>query len=237
MKQPCEAAPIGAYSEFQNLEVFACGIQGLHDTLKLKRRFSMGTVVIAILVIVIFLVLWLVAVYNRLVGLRNQVKNSWSQIDVQLQRRYDLIPNLVETVKGYMTYEKGTLEAVISARNQAVAARQMVEKGGGPTEGSLKELMAAESTLQGSLGHLFALAENYPQLKASEPMQRLQEELSSTENKIAFARQSYNDQVMGYNTAQQTFPAVLVAGVFGHHPADLYEIANAEARQAVKVSF
>ncbi len=187
--------------------------------------------------IVALLAIWLIALYNRLVGMRNMVKNAWSQIDIQLQRRYDLIPNLIETVKGYMTYEKGTLEAVINARNQASAARKAIEQSGGPTEGSLKELIAAESTLKGSLGNLFALAENYPQLKASEPMQRLQEELSSTENKIAFSRQGYNDQAMLYNTAQQTFPAVLVAGVFGHHPADLYQVTDAEARKAVKVAF
>jgi LemA protein len=197
----------------------------------------MGTFLIVLIVLIVLFVFWLIAAYNRLVTLRNQVKNSWSQIDVQLQRRYDLIPNLIETVKGYMTYERGTLEAVVNARNQASAARQAIEKSGGPTEGSLKELLAAESTLKGSLGQLFALAENYPQLKASEPMQRLQEELSSTENKIAFARQSYNDQAMGYNTAQQTIPVVFVAGMFGHHPADLYEVSDAEARKAVKVSF
>lgn len=193
--------------------------------------------IISILVIIVLIVLWLVGIYNRLVNLRNQVKNAWSQIDVQLQRRYDLIPNLVETVKGYMTYEKGTLEAVINARSQAMAARQSVEQSGGPTEGSIKELLAAESTLKGAMGNFFALAENYPQLRASENMQRLQEELSSTENKIAFARQAYNDQVLSYNTAQQVFPAVMVAAMFGHKPADLYEVADVEAKKAVKVSF
>ena len=197
----------------------------------------MGTLMITLVAVIVLVIIWLIAAYNRLVTLRNQVKNSWSQIDVQLQRRYDLIPNLIETVKGYMSYEKGTLEAVISARNQAMAARQSIEKSGGPTEGSLKDLLAAESTLKGTLGNLFALSENYPQLKASEPMQRLQEELSSTENKISFARQAYNDQAMAYNTAQQRVPVVFVAGVFGHHPADLYEVADTEARKAVKVSF
>jgi len=198
----------------------------------------MGTTLLVILAILVFLALWLVGIYNSLVNMRNQVKNAWSQIDVQLQRRYDLIPNLIETVKGYMTYEKGTLEAVINARNQAVAARKAVEQGGGPTgDASIQQLIAAESSLKGSLGNLFALAENYPELKASEPMQRLQEELSSTENKIAFARQAYNDQAMAYNTAQQIFPAVLIASTFGHHPADLYEVKDEQARQAVKVSF
>ena len=197
----------------------------------------MGITTMVILGIVAVLVLWLVGIFNRLVGLRNQVKNAWSQIDVQLQRRYDLIPNLIETVKGYMSYEKGTLEAVINARNQASRARQAVEQSGGPTGGSIKDLLAAESTLKSTLGNFFALAENYPQLKASETMQRLQEELSSTENKIAFARQAYNDQVMTYNTAQQVFPTVMVATVFGHHPADMYEVQDQEARKAVKVAF
>jgi LemA protein len=197
----------------------------------------MGTTSIVIIAIVAALALWAIGLYNRLVGLKNQVKNAWSQIDVQLQRRYDLIPNLIETVKGYMSYEKGTLEAVINARNTAAAARQAVEQSGGPTNGSIKDLLAAESTLKSTLGNFFALAENYPQLKASEPMQRLQEELSSTENKIAFARQAYNDQAMTYNTAQQTFPAVLVAQMLGHHPADLYEVQEPDARKSVKVSF
>lgn len=197
----------------------------------------MGTTSIVIIAIIAALALWAVGLYNRLVGLKNQVKNAWSQIDVQLQRRYDLIPNLIETVKGYMSYEKGTLEAVINARNTAAAARKAVEQSGGPTNGSIKDLLAAESTLKSTLGNFFALAENYPQLKASEPMQRLQEELSSTENKIAFARQAYNDQAMTYNTAQQTFPAVLVAQMLGHHPADLYEVQEPEARKSVKVSF
>lgn len=197
----------------------------------------MSTAFMIILAILAVMAFWLIGIYNNLVNLRNQVKNAWSQIDVQLQRRYDLIPNLIETVKGYMTYEKGTLEAVINARNQAVAARKAVAESGGPTEASIKQLVAAESTLQGSLGNLFALAENYPQLKANETMQRLQEELSSTENKIAFARQSYNDQAMGYNTAQQVFPTTLVAQIFGHHDADLYEVKDVEARNAVKVQF
>lgn len=190
-----------------------------------------------ILGILLLLVLFGIGIYNRLVNLRNQVKNAWSQIDVQLQRRYDLIPNLVETVKGYMTYEKGTLEAVIQARGQAVAAREAIKRSGGPTEGSLKELLGAEAVLQRGLGNIFALAENYPQLRASETMQRLQEELSTTENKIAFARQSYNDQAMMYNTSQQEFPAVMLAGMFGHHPVDMYQVADEQAKKPVKVSF
>lgn len=191
-----------------------------------------------ILGVVALIALYAIAIYNRLVTLRNQVKNAWSQIDVQLQRRYDLIPNLVETVKGYMNYEKGTLDAVIQARSQAMNARAQVANAGGPTgEGSIKELMAAENTLRGSLGNLFALAENYPQLKASETMQTLQEELSSTENKVAFSRQAYNDQAMAYNTAQEVFPASLVASTLGHHPVELYQVEDPVAKKAVKVDF
>jgi LemA protein len=187
--------------------------------------------------IILIVILWIIGIYNRLVALRNQVKNAWSQIDVQLQRRYDLIPNLIETVKGYMGYEKSTLEAVINARSKAMDARAAIQNSGGPTEGSLKPLLGAEAELQNTMTRFFALAENYPQLKASENMKNLQEELSSTENKIAFARQAYNDQVLGYNTAQQVFPTVLFAAAFGHHPADLYQIEDVEARKAVKVSF
>lgn len=191
-------------------------------------------IIIGVVVIIGFLV---VGIYNRLVALRNQVKNAWGQIDVQLQRRYDLIPNLLETVKGYMQYEKSTLEAVIQARQQAVSARERIQQEGTPTEASMKSMVGAETAVRSSLGNIFALAENYPQLRASENMRALQEELSSTENKIAFARQAYNDQVMFYNTAQQTFPAVVFAGMFGHTPAGLYEIENVQARQAVKVAF
>lgn len=198
----------------------------------------MGTFGLILLAIIALGVLWVAGLYNRLVSLRNQVKNAWSQIDVQLQRRYDLIPNLIETVKGYMGYEKGTLENVVKARNQASAAREAIDKSGGPTSGaSMKDLMAAEATLRQSLPQIFALAEAYPELRASENMRVLQEELGSTENRIAFARQAYNDQAMTYNTAQQVFPAVLVAALFGHHPVDLYEVADQEAKKSVKVSF
>lgn len=193
---------------------------------------------VIVLIALVLLALYAISVYNHLVTLRNQVKNAWSQIDVQLQRRYDLIPNLIETVKGYMNYEKGTLEAVINARSQAMNARNQVASAGGPTgEGSIKDLMVAESALGGSLGKLFALAENYPQLKASEPMNNLQEELSSTENKIAFARQAYNDQAMSYNTAQEVFPTSLIASSLGHHLIELYQIEDPAAKKAVKVDF
>lgn len=190
-----------------------------------------------ILSVIAVLAFAVAGIYNKLVSLRNQVKNAWSQIDVQLQRRYDLIPNLVETVKGYMTYEKGTLEAVIQARNQASSAREQLAKAGGPTEGSMQPLLGAETALRGALSNFFALAENYPQLRASENMKMLQEELSSTENKVAFARQSYNDQAMSYNTAQQVFPTNLLAAAFGHHPVDLYVVEDVEAKKPVKVQF
>lgn len=195
---------------------------------------TLGMIILGLIVI---LVLWAIGIFNRLVRLRNQVKNAWSQIDVQLQRRYDLIPNLVETVKGYMNFEKGTLEAVVKARSDAVSARNKIEEKGGPTGTSLKELVNAEGLLQGAMTKFFAVAEAYPQLRASENMKQLQEELSSTENKVAFARQAYNDQVLVYNTSQQQFPTVLLAGAFGHHAADLFEIGAPEAKQAVKVSF
>lgn len=194
---------------------------------------------IIILIIILIVVVWAVAIYNKLVRQRNEVKNAWSQIDVQLQRRYDLIPNLVETVKGYMQYERGTLEAVIQARNQASHAREALAKQGGPTgeNASLKELSQAEGALRSSLGNIFALMENYPQLRATENMQRLQEELSTTENRVAFSRQAYNDAVLTYNTSQQQFPTVLLAKTFGHKSADLFEVSAPEAKQGVKVQF
>lgn len=197
----------------------------------------MSTLLIIILVVVGLLALWGIGIYNRLVQLRNQVNNAWSQIDVQLQRRYDLIPNLVEAVKGYMTYEKGTLEAVINARNQAQNARSLIEQSGGPTSSSIKDLATADAAVRGAVTNIMALAENYPQLRASENMQQLQEELSSTENKVAFARQAYNDNVMLYNTTQQEFPAVLFATTFGHHKVELFEVEDQQVKKAPKVSF
>lgn len=200
----------------------------------------MNIILWSLLGIVILVVLWAIGIYNNLVSLRNQVKNAWSQIDVQLQRRNDLIPNLIETVKGYMNFERGTLEAVINARNQSAAARTAIEKSGGPTgadPASMKDLMTAETALKGAMTNFFALAENYPDLKASTNMQQLQEELSTTENKVAFSRQAYNDQAMSYNTAQQVFPAVFFASAFGHHAAELYEIQDNAVRSVPKVSF
>lgn len=194
---------------------------------------------IVLLIIIVIIVIWIIAIYNKLVRQRNEVKNAWSQIDVQLQRRYDLIPNLVETVKGYMQYEKGTLEAVIQARNHAASARDLLAKQGGPTgeNASLKDLSQAEGALRSSLGNIFALMENYPQLRATENMQRLQEELSTTENRVAFSRQAYNDSVLTYNTSQQQFPTAVFAKTFGHKPADLFEVSAPEAKEGVKVKF
>lgn len=197
----------------------------------------MGLVSLVILGVIAILVIWLIAVYNSLIGLKNRVENAWSQIDVQLQRRYDLIPNLVEAVKGYMEHEKSTLKMVVDARNQAQQARQTLKDTGGPTEGSLKELQAAEMSLKGGLSKLFALSENYPDLKASQNMAQLQEELASTENKVAFSRQAFNDTVMAYNTAQEVFPAVLVASTFGHKRTELFQPEESKVRESVKVTF
>ena len=188
-----------------------------------------------ILGIVLLLVFWLIAVYNGLVVSRNRFKNAFAQIDVQLKRRYDLIPNLVETVKGYMAHERETLEAVINARNSAFAAAQKVAADPG-NAGAVKELNQAEGQLGGVLGRLFALSEAYPDLKANQNMMALQEELTSTENKISFARQAFNDAANAYNNQRQVFPAVLVANTLGFTPAELLQAEEA-AREAPKVSF
>jgi LemA protein len=175
-------------------------------------------------------------VYNRLVALRNRFKNAFSQIDVQLKRRYDLIPNLVEMVKGYMAHERGTLEAVIAARNQAAGALKTAAAN--PGDGSsIAGLAAAEGTLNGALGRLFAVAEAYPDLKANQNMLGLQEELTSTENKVAFARQAYNDAVTQYNTRRELFPDVFLAGMFGFTEAKLFEVTVDKERDAPRVSF
>jgi LemA protein len=194
--------------------------------------------VIALLVvlgIVLLLVFWLIAVYNGLVVGRNRFKNAFAQIDVQLKRRYDLIPNLVEAVKGYMGHERETLEAVIKARNSAFSASQKVAADPG-NAGAVKELNQAESQLGGVLGRLFALSEAYPDLKANQNMLALQEELTSTENKISFARQAFNDAATTYNNQRGVFPAVLVANTLGFTPAELLQAEEA-AREAPKVSF
>jgi LemA protein len=178
----------------------------------------------------------LVMIYNRLVGLRNRFKNSFAQIDVQLKRRYDLIPNLVETAKGYLKHERGTLEAVITARNAAAAANTRAAQDPGDAT-AVRALSGAENALTGTLSRLFALAEAYPDLKANQTMAGLMEELTSTENKVSFARQAYNDSVMTYNTARETFPSNMVAGAFDFDAAELFVLENASEREAPKVSF
>jgi LemA protein len=193
-----------------------------------------GTIVT--LVILAAIVLWGISMYNNLVSSRNRVGNAFSQIDVQLTRRYDLIPNLIEAVKGYMAHERGTLEAVINARNTAVAGLKTAAAN--PTDPSaIQALGAAETALAGSLGRLFALAEAYPDLKANQNMQHFQEELTSTENKVAFARQAFNDAVLGYNNACQSFPGNLLANNFGFKTAEYLEIEGPEKRAVPKVAF
>jgi LemA protein len=186
---------------------------------------------------VLALAVWVASIYNRLVGLRNRFRNAFAQIDVQLKRRYDLIPNLVETAKGYLQHERGTLEAVISARNQASSAEARAAARPGDAE-AMAGLAGAEAALTGVLGRFFALAEAYPDLKANQTMAQLMEELSATENKVAFARQAYNDAVMHYNTGRESFPANLVAGPAGFGQARLLEVVQSAAeREAPKVSF
>jgi len=192
--------------------------------------FAIAAVVIAVLIA------WPVSIYNRLVVLRNRFQNAYSQIDVQLKRRYDLIPNLVETAKGYMAHEKQTLEAVIAARNQAAAANTAAAAQPGDPN-AIRGIASAESALGGALGRLFAVAEAYPNLKANEQMNQLTEELTSTENRVAFARQAYNDAVLVYNTQRQVFPNVLLADAFGFREAPLFEVDKPQEREAVKVSF
>jgi LemA protein len=190
-----------------------------------------------VLIIIIGLAVWAVGIYNGLVALRNRYKNSFSQIDVQLKRRYDLIPNLVEIVKGYLKHERETLEAVIKARNQAVAAAQGAAANPG-NPAAMQSLGQAEGALSGVLGRLFALAEAYPDLKANQNMLAIQEELTSTENKVAFARQAFNDTVMEYNTRRESFPDNIFAGMFRFDAAELLNATeSAEERKAPKVSF
>jgi len=177
-----------------------------------------------------------IGIYNKLVNLRNGVKNGFAQIDVQLTRRHDLIPNLVEVAKGYMKHERETLEGVITARNAAVSG--LKNASANPSDaGSIKELAGAEAMLTGALGKLFALAEAYPDLKANQNMLALQEELSSTENKVAFSRQAFNDTVMSFNNARENFPNNLIANFFNFKPAELLEIETPEKRAVPDVSF
>jgi len=190
-----------------------------------------------LLIIVIAVVVWAVAIYNGLVALRNRFKNAFAQIDVQLKRRYDLIPNLVETAKGYIKHERETLEAVIKARNVAVGAAQAAGANPGNPQ-AMQSLGQAEGALTGMLGRMFALAESYPDLKANTNMLSLQEELSSTENKVAFARQAFNDAVMEYNTKRESFPGNFFAGMFNFGPAELLQATeSAEERKAPQVKF
>jgi LemA protein len=190
---------------------------------------------IALGIIAIF-VFYLVSIYNNLVSLRNRFKNAFAQIDVQLTRRHDLIPNLVETAKGYMKHESETLEAVIMARNQAVTATKAASANPGDT-GAIKSLAGAEAMLTGTLGKLFALSESYPDLKANQTMEQLMEELTSTENKVSFARQAFNDAVMTYNTSCEQFPNSIIANNFAFKQAELFEVDEPKVREAVKVSF
>lgn len=195
---------------------------------------SISTLVgIGVIVIVIF---YLISIYNKLVSLKNRFKNGFSQIDVQLQRRHDLIPNLVEAAKAFMSHEKETLEQVISARNQATQATKSAASH--PEDGSkVKKLMGAENMLNKALANFYAVAEAYPDIKANETIQQLMEELSSTENKVSFARQAYNDFVMAYHTYREQFPNNFIAGFFGFKETALFELEDVEAKKAVKVSF
>ncbi len=193
---------------------------------------GVGGLVLLIVVVAMFFI----GVYNNLVALRNRFKNAYAQIDVQLKRRYDLIPNLVETVKGYMKHEAGTLEAVVLARNSAVKANQAAAASPGDPS-AMSGLASAEGQLNGALGRLFALTEAYPDLKASQTMLNLQEELTSTENKVSFARQAYNDSVMQYNTQRETFPNVVVANFLNFTEAKLFEVESEKEREAPRVSF
>lgn len=211
----------------------------LHTPLALSLGFSELLILglFGLLLLGALLVLFMgVGIYNRLVGLRNQFKNAFAQIDVQLKRRYDLIPNLVETAKGYLKHERETLEAVTKARNIALGAANLAASNPANPE-AIKALSQAESGLGGALARLMVVSERYPELKANENMMAIQEELTSTENKVAFARQAYNDSVMVYNTARERFPAVLLAAMLGFVTAESFAIAKEEEREAPKVSF
>ena len=196
-----------------------------------------GTVVLLVILAVIILgILYLVSIYNRLIQLKNRFKNAFAQIDVQLKRRYDLIPNLVETAKGYLKHERETLDAVIKARNQASSAMEKAASDPGNTE-AIQGLIGAENALTGTLGRLFALVEAYPDLKANQNMMQLSEELTATENKVSFARQAFNDAVMAFNTAREIFPNNIIANAFGFKEAQLFEITVAAEKEAPRVSF
>lgn len=193
-------------------------------------------VLLFMLIVLGLLIFYVIYTQNRLVILRNRFKNAFSQIDIQLKRRYDLIPNLVETARAYMSHERETLEAVTKARQQAVQASQYARQH--PDEAAaIQALVGAESVLNGSMGRLFALTENYPELRADQSMAQVMEELTSTENRIAFARQHYNDCVMIYNSYREQFPQALFAPNFGFHEAEFFRLDTPEARRAIKISF
>jgi LemA protein len=198
---------------------------------------SLTLILLSVLLVIVAVVgLWLVGVYNGLVRLRNRFKNAFAQIDVQLKRRYDLIPNLVETAKGYLAHERETLESVTKARNIALAAAKAASAN--PADGSsMKNLLAAEAGLGGALSRLMVVSERYPDLKANQNMLQLTEELTSTENRISFARQAFNDSVMTYNTRRETFPNVILASAFGFEPAELFQVDDAAERKAPQVKF
>jgi len=193
-------------------------------------------VVLVVLIVLFFVLMFAVSVYNRLVSLRNRYKNAYAQIDVQLKRRYDLIPNLVETAKGYIKHERETLEAVTKARNIAYTASQAAAANPGDAT-AVKSLISAESGLTGALSRLMVVSEQYPDLKANQNMMQLSEELTSTENKISFARQAYNDSVMTYNTQREVFPSNLIAGTYNFSPAELFVVDKPEQKDAPKVQF
>jgi LemA protein len=194
------------------------------------------TALMVVLGIIVFLILYVITIYNRLVKLKNRFKNAFAQIDVQLRRRYDLIPNLVETAKAYLKHEQDTLTHVIEARNQAMAA--MKQASAHPDDGkAIKALAGAEGLLGGAMLNFNALTEAYPDLKADQTMAQLSEELASTENRVGFARQAYNDEVMVYNTQRETFPDTLLTGMMGFREAALFEVKNPEVKERVKVSF
>ena len=192
--------------------------------------------IIITIAVVVVIALFVGGIYNSLVTLRNRFKNAFAQIDVQLKRRYDLIPNLVETAKSYMKHESGTLEAVVNARNQAAAAGTAAAANPG-NPAAMQQLLGAEGALAGAMTKMMLVVEQYPDLKANQTMSQLMEELTSTENKVAFARQAFNDAVMHYNTAREKFPAVMLAGAFSFQPAALFEITNVQERVAPKISF
>jgi LemA protein len=199
-----------------------------------QARTGLGCPIVAVIVVGLVVLLWIVLTYNGLVTLRNRVMNALSQIDVQLKRRYDLIPNLVETVRRYLQHERETLEAVVAARARAVAAEEKLSTNLRDPQ-ALRELIGAETALTGALGRLFAVVEAYPELKANETIRTLQEELTSTENRIAFARQAYNDMATQYNIRRERLPSRIVAGMFGFQEAPLFEVTVPEERVAPKV--